>query len=126
MVSANDKDIIEIHLSAGNCHDAPEGRNSISRIGNAYKGIPVLMDRAYEGNETRQLALAFGHKPVVPPKKNRIDPWDYDQELYKHRNVIERLFRWLKAFRRVFTRYDKTDAMFLAFILCACIFMWLK
>ena len=84
------------------------------------------MDRAYEGNETRQLALAFGHKPVVPPKKNRIDPWDYDQELYKQRNVIERLFRWLKAFRRVFTRYDKTDAMFLAFILCACIFMWLK
>ena len=32
------------------------------------------MDRAYEGDETRQLALDFGFEPVVPPKKNRVDP----------------------------------------------------
>jgi len=29
---------------------------------------------------------------------------------------IERLFRRVKAWRRVFTRYDKTDVMFAAFI----------
>ncbi len=74
------------------------------------------MDRAYEGNETRILAQALGLDPVVPPKQNRLDPWEYDTELYKRRNEIERLFGRIKRFRRIFTRYEKTDLMFSAFI----------
>ena len=74
------------------------------------------MDRAYEGNETRQLALALGFTPVVPPLSTRVRPWEYDQELYKKRNEIERLFRRLKAYRRVFSRFDKLDVLFLGFI----------
>ena len=70
-------------------------------------GPAVLMDRAYEGNETRRVAVEMGYTPVVPPKRNRVDPWEYDLELYRRRNEVERLFRRLKAFRRVFTRYDK-------------------
>jgi hypothetical protein len=31
------------------------------------------MDRAYEGNETRQLALELNFIPVVPPKSDRVD-----------------------------------------------------
>ena len=44
VVSADDKTIIEIHLSGGNKHDAPEGRSSIEKIGNEYQGIPYLYD----------------------------------------------------------------------------------
>jgi hypothetical protein len=32
------------------------------------EGLPLLMDRAYEGNETRQLVLDLGMIPVVPPR----------------------------------------------------------
>ena len=74
------------------------------------------MDRAYEGQETRQLALDLGFIPVVPPKSNRITPWEYDRERYKRRNQIERLFRRLKGFRRIFSRFEKLDVMFVAFI----------
>jgi len=74
------------------------------------------MDRAYEGNETRQLALDLGFIPVVPPKSNRIEPWEYDREMYKRRNEVERLFRRLKGFRRIFSRFEKLDVMFMAFI----------
>ncbi len=74
------------------------------------------MDRAYEGDETRQLAVELGYVPVVPPKHNRRAPWNYDQVLYKRRNEIERLFRRLKGFRRLFSRFDTLDVMFLAFI----------
>jgi transposase len=74
------------------------------------------MDRAYEGDQTRQLALDLGYIPVVPPKSNRISPWQYDRSMYKKRNEIERLFRRLKGFRRIFSRFDKLDAVFLAFI----------
>ncbi len=74
------------------------------------------MDRAYEGNETRQLALDLGFIPVVPPLKTRIEPWVYDREMYKRRNEVERLFRRLKGFRRIFSRFEKLDAMFLGFL----------
>jgi hypothetical protein len=67
------------------------------------------MDRAYEGNETRYLAQSLGFEPVVPPLQTRRDPWSYDTELSERRNEIERLFGRIKRFRRVFTRYDKTD-----------------
>ncbi len=74
------------------------------------------MDRAYEGNETRQLALALGFTPVVPPSAKRVDPWEYDRQMYKRRNEIERLFRRLKGFRRIFSRFEKLDIIFLGFI----------
>jgi len=74
------------------------------------------MDRAYEGDQTRQLALELGYIPVVPPKTNRLEPWEYDRAMYKKRNEIERLFRRLKGFRRIFSKFDKLDVIFLSFI----------
>ena len=76
----------------------------------------MVMDRAYEDNDTRQLVLDLGFVPVVPPKRNREDPWEYDRELYKRRNEVERLFRRLKGFRRIFSRFEKLDVVFLGFI----------
>ena len=74
------------------------------------------MDKAYEGDETRQLVLDLGFTPVVPPKTNRITPWEYDRTMYRRRNEVERLFRRLKGFRRIFSRFDKLDVMFMSFI----------
>ena len=88
----------------------------LEALGPMPEGLPLLMDRAYEGNETRQLALDLGMMPVVPPKSNRIEPWEYDRALYKKRNEIERLFRRLKGFRRIFSRFEKLDVLFLAFL----------
>ena len=75
-----------------------------------------MADRVYEGDDTRRLVLDLGYTPVVPPKSNRKHPWDYDREMYKRRNEVERLFRRLKGYRCVFSRYDKFDVIFLRFI----------
>ena len=80
------------------------------------------MDRAYEDDQTRALGKKQGFNVVVPPKKNRREPWDYDKELYKQRNEVERYFLRLKRFRKVFTRYDKLDTIFLSVIMLAMIF----
>ena len=40
------------------------------------------MDIAYEAESIRNKMLVFGCIPVVLPKKNRRDKWDYDKELY--------------------------------------------
>ena len=81
----------------------------------------LIMDRAYEGAETRQLVLDLGMMPVVPPKINRLEPWEYDREMYKKRNEVERLFRRLKGYRRIFSRFDKLDVVFMFFIYFALI-----
>lgn len=85
------------------------------------KRCRLLMDRAYAGNETRQLALNLGFIPVVPPLSTRIQPWRYSKAWYRRRNEIERLFRRLKGFRRIFSRFDKLDVMFMAFLCFALI-----
>ena len=120
MVAANDRTAITFALSPGNAHDAPEGRELLRELG-SFPGMPVLMDRAYEGNETRQLVLALEMVPVVPPKCNRVDPWRYDRALYKKRNEIERLFRRLEGYCRIFSRFEKLDCLFLGFLCFALI-----
>ena len=60
------------------------------------------MDRAYEGNVTRQLAADLGYWPVAPPRQQRKVKGDYDQDLYRQRDAVERLFGRLKRFRRIF------------------------
>ena len=80
------------------------------------------MDRAYEGNETRKLAPELGFEPVVLPLSTRIHPWVYDRERCKRRNEVERLFRRLKGFRRIFSRFEKLDVMFPGFIVFVLIF----
>jgi len=52
----------------------------------------------------------------VPPKQNRRTPWEYDRAIYKRRNERERLFRRLKGFRRIVSRFEQLDVMFVAFI----------
>jgi transposase len=75
------------------------------------------MDRAYAGNETRQLVLDLAMIPAVPPKSNLLHPWDYDHAIYKKCNEIERLFRRPEGFRRIFSRFEKLDVLFLALLL---------
>ena len=74
------------------------------------------MDRAYEDNKTRQLVFDLGLEPVVPPLSTRLQPWSYSKAWYRRRNEVERLFRRLKGFRRIFSRFDKLDVMFMAFL----------
>jgi transposase len=105
-------------LSPGQAADDPEGRKLLQTWdARRPAGIrQLLMDRAYEGDEMRRTVRNMDMEPVVPPKKNRRVPWEYDREAYKKRNEVERLFRRLKGFRRVFSRFEKLDVMFAGFI----------
>ena len=116
MVAADARTAITFALSPGQASDAVEGRELLGGIGPLPAPLYLIMDRAYEDNKTLQLALDFGYIPVVPPRSNRLQPWQYDKAMYSKRNEIERLFRRLKGFRRIFSRFDKLDVVFLAFL----------
>ncbi|HGK6649754.1 TPA: transposase, partial [Legionella pneumophila] len=61
-----------------------------------------------------------------PPKSHRKVLREYDKDIYKERNLIERMFNKLKHFRRVATRYDKLAQSFLSFIYIAATALWLR
>lgn len=122
MITASDRAAVDFSLSGGQVHDAPQGIALRKKIRREKEQKYLLMDRAYEGENVRTAALEQGFEPVVPPKKNRRNPWVYDKERYKQLNEIERFFLRLKRFRRICTRYDKLDIMFRSFILFALIF----
>ncbi len=115
MVAADARTALTFSLSPGQAGDAPAGRELLRSLSSLPRRCRLLMDRAYEGNETRQLALDPGFIPVVPPLSTRIEPWTYSKAWYRRRNEIERLFRRLKGFRRIFSRFDKLNVMFMAF-----------
>jgi transposase len=76
----------------------------------------AIMDKGYDSKSIREQLLAQDIVPVIPPKSNRIEPIDYDKDLYKLREKVERFFNKLKQFRRIATRYEKLSHTFLAFI----------
>ena len=116
MVAADARTALTFSLTPGQAGDAPAGRELLRTLSGLPRHCRLLTDRAYEGNETRQLALELGLNPVVPPLCTRVEPWSYGKAWYHRRNETERLFRRLKGFRRIFSRFDKLDIMFMAFL----------
>jgi transposase len=110
-----------LKLSPGQAGDAPIGRELLEAGGPVPSGCHLIMDSAYEGDETLRLARQLGYTPVVPPNPNRRNLWEYDRVVYRRRNEIERLFRRLKSYRRVFCRFDKLDVLFAGFVVFALI-----
>ena len=75
-----------------------------------------LADKAFDLDGRRIERDQRGALAVIPPKANRKDPMACDFQMYRWRRLIENFFCHLKAFRRIATRYDKTDASFSAMI----------
>ena len=65
--------------------------------------------------------LSNNNMPVIPGRKNRIEPIVYDKKKFKLRSKVENFFAMLKENRRLALRYDKSDLNFLGFIAFASI-----
>ena len=121
MVAASARCAIGFALSPGQAGDTPKGRALLRSLDELPMSCDLLMDCAYEGDESRQLAFDLGFISVVPPHPRRIEPWVLKKARYRRRNEIKRLFRRLKAFRRIFSCFNKLDRVFIAFIYFALI-----
>jgi transposase len=65
-------------------------------------------------------------KPCIPGRRNRKEQIEYDTELYKQRNRVERMFGRLKDWRRIATRYDRCAHTFMSTIcIAATVIFWL-
>ena len=59
MVASSDRSAVSFSLSPGSAHDAPEGRKLLNMMG-CVDGVVMVMDRAYEGDDTRAVAIEKG------------------------------------------------------------------
>src|SRR4051812_39115438 len=76
----------------------------------------LLADKAFDSDAIRADLDDRGAAAVIPPKANRVTTIPCDFEMYKWRHLVENFFCKLKEFRRIATRYDKTDTSFSAII----------
>ena len=89
---------------------------------------PILLaGKGYDADERVIERLETqGKVAVIPPKRNRKQPREYDKDLYKERHLIENFFARLKQYRGIATRYDKLAESFLGGIYLAATLIWLN
>lgn len=88
------------------------------------KAEVLIGDKGYDSDKLREALRERGIEPCIPGRSNRKEPVEYDKELYKQRNLVERLFGRLKDWRRVATRYDRCAHTFFSAICIAAAFIF--
>ena len=86
----------------------------------------LLADKAFDNNWLRAELNERGALAVIPSKADRAGHIPYDVEIYKWRHLIENFFCRLKAFRRIATRYEKTDRCFASLINLGAALLWIQ
>lgn len=61
----------------------------------------LIADKGYDSNQIRELCSLNNIIPVIPGRECRKETIEYDQHIYKERNMIERFFGKIKRFREL-------------------------
>jgi transposase len=83
----------------------------------------LIGDKAFDNNWLRANLNKRGAIAVIPSKADRAKRIPHDAEMYKWRHLVENFFCHLKAFRRIATRYEKTDTCFAGFLSLVALFL---
>ena len=109
-------------LTEGTVADCTQASDLIADIAAQY----LLADRGYDTDAIVAQAETQGIEPVIPPRRHRKEPRQYDQALYKLRHLMENAFLTFKQWRAVATRYEKRSASILAICQIRALILWTK
>jgi transposase len=112
---------MRLRLTGGNRHDMHEAERLLTGLSPDY----VVADKGYDSDALRAQIRRQGAQPVIPARRG-FRKRRYDRTRYRLRNVIERFFNRLKHYRRVATRYEKTDSNYQGFLCLAAVTTVLK
>lgn len=85
----------------------------------------IIGDKGYTGQPIRGYLRRKGIKITIPRRRNERKQGRFDRELYRQRNLVERLINRLKQFRRLATRYEKRAHNYMAMWQLGAILLWL-
>ena len=108
---------MKVILTGGQIHDSEPAIELLKSV--ALKGKKILADKTYSSEQIRFFIAEHGAFACIPDKANFRIKHDFDSELYKQRNIVERFFQRIKNYRHVSTRYDKLALCFFNFVLLA-------
>jgi transposase len=97
----------------------PGQRHDIAGFDTLMAGIACLTligDKAFDAGWLRERLAGQGIETVIPLREGSTGYPTHDAEKYKWRHLVENFFCAIKAFRRIATRYEKTDTCFAAMI----------
>lgn len=91
----------------------------------AVAGCWLLADKGYDAEALRRYCDRYRMQPVIPLRTMKRKPKPglprlFDRPKYRQRNIIERMFGWLKENRRIVTRFDKLAKSYAAMVSLAC------
>lgn len=113
---------MHFRLTGGQRHDLSQAEALIAD----YDSEHVIADKGYDSDEFIAIIIARDSVAVIPPRANRTESRDYDKELYKERHLVECCINKLKQYRRIFSRFEKLAARYLAFLKFAATLIWLR
>ena len=113
---------LALSLTGGQVHDITQAETLAAQV----EPAALLGDKGYDADSLIESLEARAIKPVIPPKSNRKVKRQCDFALYAERNLIERFFNFIKQFRGIATRYEKTARNFLAGLHLVCALAWIK
>jgi transposase len=113
---------LRFRLTGGERHDITQAQALLDGLSFTY----LLADRAYDSDALLAFILAHQAIPVIPPRRNRKQPRDYDHFLYRERPLVECFFNKIKHYRRLFSRFDKLASRYLGFLYFAASRIWLR
>lgn len=88
----------------------------------------LIADKAWDGRALqRRLKEERGIDLIAPKRKHSGRPQDGRKlRRYKRRWKVERLFAWLKRWRRITTRWEEKAENFLGFVQLGCIVLLVR
>lgn len=126
MTSDGEGHPLNLKLSPGQVHESRLFKDlwnttevSDPKLKHLVQPAAAAGDKAYYSNAIIHQLESERVQPVIPQIGKQIHEQDapgFDRELYRRRNVVERLISWLKEYRRIATRFEKTAVNFLAMI----------
>jgi transposase len=130
--------LLAVSVAPGNYHDTPLG---VLTLANLFTPLPILRDirpdaaktaeptlladKGYDSLRFRQFVHEHGFRPLIPtrrciPAEQAVgELYGEDAVLERKRYVVERTIGWLKGFRRLRYRVDRTAVSFHAFVYLA-------
>jgi transposase len=83
-------------------------------------------DKNYDAQAFLEATETQGTTPVIPPRKNRNQPHDYDAHLNKERHLVECFINTIKHYRRIFSHFETLDVRYLGFLSFISTLIWLR
>jgi len=101
------------------------------QVGKRTRPGLVLADRGYDSRKSRRALWKRGIKTDIPERqyrqrRKRGRPPKDDPKLGKTRFTVERTNGWMKSFRRIHFRFDRSPEIFGAWVFLACVAICLR